>query len=183
MSLLNIANGCKGSEGTITLGPDDAQELLDMVKENGQEYLLEEAPSSTALLTGQNKDEEARKKSRQAEPEGSFVSLGNGGIEVSCIVLNAIVFGDQEEFPPKKVKRSAFAAQLSPSGPRKAVAETVKADETEEVSEVSEMNVSEASHAVSNMRSVEKLQHILATDTRVGVRNAVEKRLSELSQG
>lgn len=125
--LRDIANGCKGSEGTITLGPDDAQELLDMVKENGQENLLEEAPSSTALLTGQNKDEEARKKSRQAEPEGSFVSLGNGGIEISCIVLNAIVFGDQPtESPPKKKQASTFSSQLG----NPAKASKKKPDET-----------------------------------------------------
>ena len=58
--------------------------------------------------------------------------------------------------------------------------ETEGADD--EVSEVSTLNATEAKDAISRMRSVEKLQHIVANDERKTVKEAAEFRLEELKE-
>lgn len=62
-----------------------------------------------------------------------------------------------------------------------AVAKEQEAEPEEETSEVADLLVPDAADKISRMKSVEKLQHIAATDKRHGVISAANKRLEELS--
>lgn len=79
MSLKDVAVGVEGSEGTVTLGFADAQELFE-VADN-----LKLAKRKIRL----NKDDK--------DGDGDYKKLGNGGIEISTKVLCDIVLGEADE--------------------------------------------------------------------------------------
>lgn len=86
--------------------------------------------------------------------------------------------GDTVDLPPATVKAltEKYPALFALEG----VAAPASIHGVSEESPVSESNANEAIAQIANMRSKDKLQHVIDNDPRVTVKEAAKKRLAEL---
>lgn len=78
------------------------------------------------------------------------------------------------------VKDEALAEKMVRCGMAEPLGESEEVVAEAEESEVHDLTVEEAVERINSMRKAEKLQHIINSDPRVGVKSAAQKRLDSL---